>query len=70
MGRGDVSPTLFENPKKCPDFGKKVLDFVHLLVKFSVQNVVLKVSRRKNSKTFHWVASFSCVFDEMFMEVL
>ena len=53
MERGDVSPTLFENPKKFPDFGKKVLDFVHLLVKFSVQNVVLKVSRRKNSKTFH-----------------
>ena len=46
--RGD----LFENRKKCPDFGKKGPDCDHLWVKFSIQNIVLRVSRRKNSKMF------------------
>ena len=40
-GRGKASPALFENRKKCPDFGKNDPDCVHLLVKFSIQNVVL-----------------------------
>ena len=40
--RGEASPALFWKPKKCPDC-------VHLWVKFSIQNVVLKLSRRKNS---------------------
>ena len=33
------------------DYGKKGLNCVHLYVKFFIQNVVLMVSRRKNSKT-------------------
>ena len=36
VGRGEVSPVLFENQKKCPDFGKTGPDCVHLLVKFSI----------------------------------
>ena len=51
-GRGEISPALFENQKSCPDFGKKGPDSVHLWVKFSIQNAVSRISRRKNSKTF------------------
>ena len=43
---------FFENRRNCPDFGKKSHDCVHLLVKFSIENIVLRVSRRKNSKIF------------------
>ena len=50
--RGEVSPALFENKKKCPDCGKRGTDCVHHWVKFSTQNVVLRVSRRKNVKMF------------------
>ena len=62
-------PALFWKPKKCPDFGKEGPDCTHLWVRFSIQNVVLRVSRRKHSKIFSCRASFSCVFDEMFIEV-
>ena len=48
--RGGTSPALFENRKKYPDFGKKDPDCAHLCVKLSIQNVVLRVSRRKKSK--------------------
>ena len=47
-----ASPALFENRKKCPDFGKKGPDCIHVGVKFSIQNINLRVSRRKNSKIF------------------
>ena len=40
------------NQKKCPDFGKKCPDSVHPLLKFVIQNVVLRVSKRKNSEIF------------------
>ena len=43
---------FFENRKHWSDFGKKGPDCVHLWVKFSIQNVVLKVSRRKKSQIF------------------
>ena len=46
-GRGETSPALFEKQKKCPDIGKKDLDCFYLWVKFAIQNVVLRVSRRK-----------------------
>ena len=39
----EASPALFENQKYCPDFEKKDPDCVHQLIKFSIQNVVLKV---------------------------
>ena len=67
-GRGDSSPTPYENRKKCPDFGKKGPDYVHLWVKFSIQNVVLRASRRKISKFLLCGASLSCVFDEIFIK--
>ena len=53
VGRQKASPALFENRKKCPDCGKKDPDCDHRWVKCSIQNVVLRVSRRKNSKIFH-----------------
>ena len=51
-GRGRPPLLFFENQKKCHDFGKKGLDLVHLWVEFSIENVVLRVSRRKNSIFF------------------
>ena len=57
-------PCLFRNWKKCPDFGKKSPNFVHLLVKYSIENVVLRISRRNVSKMFPCRVSFSCVFDK------
>ena len=68
-GRGEASPTLFENRKKYPDFGKKGPDSVHLWVKFSIQNIFLRASRRKNFKMFPCGALFPCVFDKMFIKV-
>ena len=40
VGSWKASPAFFENGKECPDSGKKAP--VHLWVKFSIQNVVLK----------------------------
>ena len=47
-------PTLlfFKNRKKVPWFWKKGSNCVHPWVKSSIQNVVLRVSRGKSSKTF------------------
>ena len=55
--------------EKSPRFGEKVLDCAHLCVKFSIQNRVLRVSRRKHSKIFLCRTFFSCIFDEMFILV-
>ena len=49
-----------EVQKKCPDFGKKGLDCIHLWVKFSIPNVVLGASKRKKSKMFLYRAFFYC----------
>ena len=70
LGVRGVRPPLpfFENQKKCPDFGKKGPNCVHPWVESSIQNVVLRVSRRKSSTIFPWGA-FSCVFDKKFIEV-
>ena len=43
---------FFKNQKKCADFAKKGPDCVHPLVKFIIQNVVFRVSTRKNSEIF------------------
>ena len=51
---GNPPCVLFENQKKYPDFGKKIPDCVHLWVKFSIQNVALRVSRRKKSIMLPW----------------
>ena len=39
--------------KTCSDFPKKSPGCVHPQVKFTIQNVALRVSRRKNSEIFH-----------------
>ena len=49
--RGRLPLSFFKNRKKCPDC-------LHLWIKFSIPNVVLRVSRRKNIS----LAFFSCVF--------
>ena len=41
-----------EIQKNRPDFGKKGPDWLHPWGKFSIQNVVLRVSRRKQSHFF------------------
>ena len=52
-GRGEASPAVFQKSKKrCPDFRKKGLHCVHPYVKFTIQNVVLRVSKRKTSQFF------------------
>ena len=48
MGKGEGFPCHFLNWKMCSDFGKRVPDCVHFGVKFSIQNVILRVSRREN----------------------
>ena len=52
---------FFESRKKCPGFGKKGRNFTHLLITFSIENVVLRVSRRKTSK-FLPCGAFGIVF--------
>ena len=56
LGRGqgerDASPTIFWKSKRCPSFGKKYPDFVHPAIKFTIQNIVLRLSRTKSSKLF------------------
>ena len=52
-GRGEASPAVFQKSKKrCPDFRRKGLHCVHPYVKFTIQNVVLRVSKRKTSQFF------------------
>ena len=55
--------------KKVPWFCKENPDFFDLWVKFSIQNVVLRVSRRKISKMSPCGVSFYCIFD-MFLKCL
>ena len=66
---GETSFALFRNLKKYPDFEKKDPDCVHIWVKFSIENIVSRVSRRKNPIMFPCEALFSCVFSEMFIKV-
>ena len=65
-GSGGRPPLpFFEIQSNCPDFG----DCVHLWVKFSIQDAVLRLSRREKSKILPCGVCFSCVFDKMFIEV-
>ena len=48
---------------------KKDPGCVRLCFKFSIQKVIFRVSRRKNSKSFP-CSLFCLAFDEMFIEVL
>ena len=45
---GQLQELFFKNKEKCPDFREKGPDM--LILKFTIQNVVLRVSRRKNSE--------------------
>ena len=51
-GGGRPPLPFFEYQKKCPDFAKKGPDCVHSYIIFTIQNVVLRVSRRKISEIF------------------
>ena len=44
--REEASLAFFKNRKKCHDFRKKGPDCVHHWVKFSIQNVVLRVGEQ------------------------
>ena len=57
-------PALSEIEKKSW-FGKKKALIAHLWVKFAIENVVLSVSSRKNTKMVPCGASFSCIFDPL-----
>ena len=48
--------------KWCPNFRKKVSDCVNFWITFSIQNIVLRVSRRKHSTIFPCVTLFPCLF--------
>ena len=65
----DASPALFENKKKCPDFRQKGPDCARAYVKFTIQNVVLRESKRKNFEIFPCGAFFTGIFDKMFIVV-
>ena len=66
-GRGDLPCPFLKIKKKCSDFRKKGPDCVLPYVKFSIQNVVLRVSKRKRFKIFPCGAFFSGIFYEMFI---
>ena len=68
-GGGGLPCPILKIEKRCPDFVKKCPDYVHTSVKFSIQNVILKVSRRKNSRIFPCGVFFSGVFDKIFPKV-
>ena len=51
-GGGGFPCPFLKIEKKCPDFGIKGPNYVHPWVKSSIQNVVLRVSRRKSSEIF------------------
>ena len=57
-GRGEALPAYKKSP-----------DCFHLFVKFPIQNVLLRVSSRRNSKSFSCGFFFSCVFEETFIEM-
>ena len=48
--KGEAFPALFEYRQKCPNIGEK--GPMHILVKFFIQSIDLKISRRKKSKIF------------------
>ena len=60
-GKRGGLPCPFENRKKCPYFGKKGSYYVHLWVKFSIQNLVLNRSALvpQTSRPLPWKIS-SC----------
>ena len=68
-GGGGLPCPFFENKKKCPDFRKESPDCVRPYIKFTIQNAVLRVSKRKNFEKFPCEAFFTGSFDELFIGV-
>ena len=66
MGEGEASPAPFWKSRKSTLILKKS---VHPWITLSIQNVVLRVTRRKSSQIFPYGTFFSCVFNEIFIEV-
>ena len=65
-----MSPLPFLKVKKSVQtLFKKGSDCVHLWVKFSIQNVVLRVSRRSKFQIVSLWGLFSGVFDKIYIEV-
>ena len=67
--RGEVSQAIFENQKKCPEFGKKDPDCIHHWVKFFIQDIVLRVFWRKKLKIFH-CGAFLCFWRNVYQSAL
>ena len=59
LGRREQASPASPKLKIVSCFGRKNTDYVYQWVKFSIQNAVLRVSRRKNSKMFPCGTSFS-----------
>ena len=68
-GLGSLFYPFFKIGKKVYWFWEKCPDCVYLWNKFLIQNVVLRVFKRKNSKNFPCGALITFVLDEMFIEV-
>ena len=64
--RGEASTAFLKIKKEWLGFGKKCSDYIHHWVKFSIQNVVLRVYRRKNSKIFPLWIFFKCYLPKCF----
>ena len=60
---------FFENRKNLPWVWKEGANCIRLSVKYSIQNVVLRVPSRKNCKLFPCGLFSCCIFGKMFIEV-
>ena len=58
----EASPALFENRKKSPNFGKKGHDCIHYWAKFSIQDIVLRLFKRKKVQNVSLRVLFFFVF--------
>ena len=61
---GGLPYTFLEIEKSALILEKRTCNFVHPWLESSIQNVILRVSRRKSSKIFRCRAFFTCVFDK------
>ena len=68
LPRGDYSLALFENQKSALILKRKTL-IVSIFGLNYLQNLDVRVSRRKNSQNFTQRGLYSCVFDKIFIEV-
>ena len=68
---GGRLPNPFLKIDKGARFWGKKPNCVHLWIESAIENVVLRTSRRKSLKENFslWSLFFSCVLDEMFIEV-